>query len=33
VHDDYDTLKRTPKKSFEWYAHLIAAQTQPERNG
>ena len=26
VHVDYDTLKRTPKKSFEWYADLIAAQ-------
>ena len=25
VHVDYDTQKRTPKKSFEWYADLIAA--------
>ena len=32
VHVDYETLKRTPKKSFEWYADLIAAQTQAERN-
>ncbi len=30
VHVDYDTLKRTPKKSFEWYAHLIAAQAHAE---
>lgn len=26
VHVDYDTLKRTPKRSFQWYADLIAAQ-------
>ena len=25
VHVDYDTLVRTPKKSFEWYAGLVAA--------
>ena len=25
VHVDYDTLVRTPKKSFEWYAALVAA--------
>ena len=26
VHVDYETLRRTPKKSFRWYADLIAAQ-------
>lgn len=26
VHIDYDTLKRTPKRSYEWYAAMIAAQ-------
>ena len=26
VHIDYDTLVRTPKRSFQWYADLIAAQ-------
>lgn len=26
VHIDYDTLVRTPKKSFQWYADVIAAQ-------
>jgi beta-glucosidase len=26
VHVDYDTLERTPKRSFRWYADLIAAQ-------
>jgi beta-glucosidase len=26
VHVDYDTLRRTPKRSFQWYADLIAAQ-------
>ncbi|MCD6639330.1 MAG: beta-glucosidase [Nocardioides sp.] len=31
VHVDYDTLVRTPKKSFQWYADLIAAQ--PRSNG
>ncbi|WP_242532583.1 GH1 family beta-glucosidase [Nocardioides sp. S5] len=28
VHVDYDTLVRTPKKSFQWYADLIKAQPQ-----
>ena len=28
VHVDYDTLERTPKKSFHWYADLIRAQPQ-----
>lgn len=28
VHVDHDTLARTPKRSFEWYAALIAAQTK-----
>ncbi|HVJ04353.1 MAG TPA: GH1 family beta-glucosidase [Candidatus Saccharimonadales bacterium] len=27
VYVDYKTLKRTPKASAKWYAHLIAAQT------
>ncbi len=26
VHVDYDTLERTPKRSFQWYADAIAAQ-------
>ena len=26
VHVDYETQKRTPKRSFDWYADLIAAQ-------
>ncbi len=26
VHIDYDTLARTPKRSFQWYADMIAAQ-------
>ena len=26
VHVDYDTLVRTPKRSFEWYRQLIASQ-------
>ena len=26
VHVDYDTLQRTPKRSFQWYADAIAAQ-------
>ena len=26
VHVDYDTLVRTPKRSFQWYADMIAAQ-------
>jgi len=25
VHVDFDTLARTPKRSFEWYAELVAA--------
>jgi beta-glucosidase len=25
VHVDYDTLARTPKRSFDWYAGLIRA--------
>ena len=30
VHIDYDTLARTPKRSFQWYADMIAAQaTEP----
>jgi beta-glucosidase len=28
VHVDYETLKRTPKRSFEWFAEMIAAQTK-----
>jgi beta-glucosidase len=28
VHVDYDTLVRTPKRSFEWLADVIAAQTK-----
>ena len=28
VHIDYDTQKRTPKRSFQWYADVIAAQTR-----
>ncbi len=27
VHVDYDTQVRTPKRSFQWYADLIAAQS------
>jgi beta-glucosidase/6-phospho-beta-glucosidase/beta-galactosidase len=26
VHVDYESQERTPKRSFEWYAALIAAQ-------
>jgi beta-glucosidase len=26
VHVDYETQQRTPKRSFEWYAAMIAAQ-------
>jgi beta-glucosidase len=26
VHVDFETLRRTPKRSFQWYADLIAAQ-------
>jgi beta-glucosidase len=29
VHVDYDTLVRTPKRSFEWYAALAAAHRGP----
>ena len=32
VHVDYDTLERTPKKSFQWYADMIASQPQAERS-
>ena len=28
VHVDHDTQVRTPKKSFRWYADLVAAQPQ-----
>jgi beta-glucosidase len=28
VHVDFETLVRTPKRSFEWYAEVIAAQAQ-----
>ncbi len=28
VHVDFETLERTPKKSFGWYADMIAAQPQ-----
>ncbi len=31
VHVDRDTLARTPKRSFDWYASLIAAQPHPDR--
>ena len=34
VHIDYETLRRTPKKSFEWYADVIAAQpAERAKNG
>jgi beta-glucosidase len=26
VHVDYETLKRTPKRSFHWFAEMIKAQ-------
>jgi beta-glucosidase len=26
VHVDYETQVRTPKRSFEWFARMIAAQ-------
>ena len=26
VHVDYDTLVRTPKRSFDWYAGMIRSQ-------
>ncbi len=28
VHVDFETQKRTPKKSFDWYAEVIASQTK-----
>ena len=28
VHVDFDTLERTPKASYDWYASVIAAQTR-----
>ncbi|GAA4706083.1 GH1 family beta-glucosidase [Nocardioides conyzicola] len=28
VHIDYETLKRTPKRSFAWFAEMVAAQTR-----
>lgn len=28
VHVDYDTLVRTPKRSFDWFADVVAAQTK-----
>jgi beta-glucosidase len=28
VHVDYETLARTPKRSYQWYADVIAAQTK-----
>jgi beta-glucosidase len=31
VHVDYDTLVRTPKRSFEWYADLIRATGESRR--
>ena len=30
VHVDFETQVRTPKRSFEWYADLIAAQTRSD---
>ncbi len=32
VHVDYDTLRRTPKRSFRWYADVIAAQSSTAGN-
>jgi beta-glucosidase len=29
VHVDYDTLVRTPKRSYEWYAAMVAANRAP----
>ncbi|GAA5141971.1 GH1 family beta-glucosidase [Nocardioides marinquilinus] len=29
VHVDYDTLVRTPKRSFRWYADVVRAQAAP----
>jgi beta-glucosidase len=31
VHVDYDTLVRTPKRSFEWYAAVVAANRAASR--
>jgi beta-glucosidase len=31
VHTDFETQRRTPKRSYEWYRQLIAAQAQGER--
>ena len=31
VHVDYATLKRTPKKSFEWFAAMVAANRAARR--
>ncbi|MGH3413759.1 MAG: GH1 family beta-glucosidase [Marmoricola sp.] len=31
VHVDYDTLARTPKRSFDWYAAVIRSQPDPAR--
>ena len=31
VHVDYDTLVRTPKRSFDWYARLIRATRENEQ--
>jgi beta-glucosidase len=30
VHVDYETQVRTPKKSFEWYAQVIASQSKDD---
>ena len=31
VHVDYTSLRRTPKRSFQWYAELIRATNKPEK--
>jgi beta-glucosidase len=28
VHVDFETQERTPKRSYQWYADVIAAQAQ-----
>ncbi|WP_281351743.1 family 1 glycosylhydrolase [Nocardioides piscis] len=33
VHVDFESLKRTPKKSFQWYADVIAAQASTPAAG
>jgi beta-glucosidase len=33
VHVDYETQRRTPKESFHWYRHLIAAQAGAAKRG